>query len=531
MPHSLRSMGLLFATGVALAVASWCAAEPYFHAFVGTDIGVYYEVAKRLVADGRLELFGNYWDHKPLLPFLAFAPFTWLDAPGAEFRGLRLGMLAVYAGSALLAMWASMLAMPRTLGGVAAMLASAIAVVALGFMPQIDERQSGILIIAGVCFEFASVMCLVRSLERRSTGFAIASGILAATAPFWRPTSIAAGVMILFAFLGSNTRAVRNRGGSALDRVITTRALAAAVITVTSWIALTLLLGSRFADVVDTLAGFNGSYGAYFSAKTPIAAFLTQRAWTTWPAIIGLASIVLLWVPPRKDLMVGFPGVAAQFALLTLGLSIMSRKMEPFYAYQFTTALVLAGGVIVANYSHRRPRIGLALGLLALIGSIYATVTARTSASPYVVGNAWCSNEDQATGAIARRLGAMARPGDTLWICGNRAPLYEQCRRRGISPHDWTVYDTPLFWISDKRFQAWIGDFERTPPTFIVRLDNAQNAPWVDASRFAARAARINGLIDARYAPLTSALEPATGKPWPYSYTFKVYALKERAPG
>ena len=152
------------------------------------------------------------WDHKPILPFLAFAPFTWLDAPGAEFRGLRLGMLAVYAGSALLAMWASMLAMPRTLGGVAALLASAIAVVALGFMPQIDERQSGILIIAGVCFEFASVMCLARSLERGSKGFAIASGILAATAPFWRPTSIAAGVMLLFAFFSSMTRTSRHRG-------------------------------------------------------------------------------------------------------------------------------------------------------------------------------------------------------------------------------------------------------------------------------------------------------------------------------
>ena len=512
----------LLVPAMVLGAAALYVAWPYFFAFVGTDIGVYYEVSKRLALDGHLTLFGNYWDHKPILPYLAYLPFTGLDTPAQEFLGLRVGMVAIYAGAALLAMWSMLLAMPRRAGGVLVATAAAVCVVALGFMPSIDERQSGMLIIAGVCVEFASVMMLVRAVERASLPAALMSGFLAGTAPYWRPTSIGAGLLLGLLLILVWRRDPRTR-------LLALAALSTAFATGLSWLALTLAMGSSPGDVIATLGSFNGAYGAYFQSQTPIWAFVTQRPWTSWTSIAGASTVLLLLINPRrKTVDAGLPVLAVYFALVCCALSILSRKMEPFYAYYFACAFVLSGAAIVASVSARLPRLGLAAGLLACIGAAHATSVAGRTARGYVAGNLWCSNEDQTTGVIARELGAMAKPGDTLWICGNRAPLYEQARRHGLSAWDWTVFDTPLFSISDERFEEWFDRFVNQPPTFIVRLNNAQSAPWVDQATFRSRRDRINDAIARRYTKSGVPSVAGVGKPWPYGYTFEVLARTER---
>lgn len=525
-----------------VGVFSWL----YAHALVGTDLGVYWEVAGRLWRDGRLALGDNYWDHKPPAAYVALAPFHAIHVDGAEFAGLRVGTALIYATGLVAALAAGRDRAANSRTGNAALGAGVLLCTALVYFPFIDGAANGVLLVAAVCCEFTGLMLLVR----RAGGAvgALAAGAAIASAPMCRPTSICAGVVLAAMTAMVVVRAaVRGAGGAGgargadgvgrADERFVLIAFAAAALTSAGWIALIVALGTPIGTFVEVVGGFNAEYGAYFRGITSIGDFVLQQRLAFWVMVAALgalmASLVWIWQRPHASADAGPDAapkrgvvVVAAWAALSIAVAIVSRKIQSFYTLQFAMPAVLGAAWAAGRVPNACFRAGVAAAATICAGVV--SVSTWQQAAPVARASSLASDARRQTGAIVDVLAAYAaraqggagkndRPA-RVWICGNRAPLFTQARLRGVRPYDWTVYDTALYAIDSAAFDAWLARFEADPPEFVVRVSNGQHAPWLPRELTDDRSRRINAVLGAAFVEVSvpSAPEPS----WPYNFQY-----------
>ena len=160
---------------------------PQFYGFVGTDAGVYYETARRLAGDGRLELWQNYWDHKPPLIYLFLAPYTYLDQWLGDTYGLKIGAISAYGAlSFLLYKVLSTQASSTQDRNLAALVASLFAAIVMGWM---DFVANGLLMVSATTLAFAGLAMTIKCSNKKMAFFA---GVLIGISPFFCPTALTA---------------------------------------------------------------------------------------------------------------------------------------------------------------------------------------------------------------------------------------------------------------------------------------------------------------------------------------------------
>lgn len=504
---------------------------PYWYTYAGTDLAVYWEVAQRFAESGRLALGETYWDHKPILIYLALAPWALLGAFMSGLAALKMGVLVIYslgplAAFAAAARWMSTLthSTARTL-----LIAPGIAAcAALSLDARIDAPHNGILVVAGLWTEAAGLLLL--AIPGPSSRRSIAAGILLGAAPFWRPTSIAGlavlGIctLVTLAFRRTSPREMLTR-----PLVISSVAATASIFLL---IALTRALGTPFATWWHVIIELNSAYGGHFRSITPVVGYFQQNqvafAWFNGAAALIVALGIVRLLPRfRSDSAPpAFDAAALLYVALSVALAIFGRKIQNFYPYQFALPVVLGAAYFLATSPLARRRLPTIIPTAAAIAATASVLIGSLRAvPPEVWRGAFASNASMDTGVIAKVLAERAPAGNArLWVLGNRANLYGLCREHGIKPYDWTVYDLPTLTISDSEFETWMNRLRTDPPEFIVRVNNCQFAPWDSQDRVRARAGAVNTFIAERYETIPT---PApTGSSWPYRFEFVLYTRK-----
>lgn len=558
-PSSRPTSGIVWPALGTLVVAVFVAVSylPWWRTFIGTDLGVYWEVSRRVWEDGRLIFGGNAWDHKPLGIYLALAPFHLFNTDAHEFLGLKVGTLAVYTAAFAAPTWL----LSRAAGGAAwpvravcCVLSASLLAAGLSLYGPLDAAQNGILVVSAVSLEVCGLALVWQSVQgtpgRRSVLRGVLAGVCIGSAPFFRPTAIAAGLVLLGLFLIQTLSLLRAHRGHAAIRHSLASSLGAATVsaglTVLMWLGLTVALGTPLDVLWRVLVAFNAEYGAYYRAHTSVADYLTQcpvclssaaAGWIAlvWAGATHLRGATRAWGATSRD--VAQTGAtrdadvhawvilgAAAYAALCFALGLYARKIQSFYPYQFVLPALFAGGAALALLAGRAPRrAGVFAGLCALAG-LSLTFHSLRYCLPVIGGNDVASNQRMATGLIVDALARYNVPDPaqrTLWVQGNRAPLYAQAARVGIAPYDWTVFDTAVYAASDAAFETWIERFRHSPPGFIVRLNNAQSVPWMEPSRVVSRSATIQAVIDTRFEQIS--VNTSGQNTWPYGYDFTVY--------
>jgi hypothetical protein len=572
---------------------------PWWRTFIGTDLGVYWEVSRRLWTDGRLSLGGNAWDHKPLGIYVVLAPFHWLNTPAAEFLGLKIGALFIYAAAFAAPAWL----IARAAGAHARPFLSACCIAAaatlgasLALYGPLDAAQNGILVVAAVSLEVCGLALLWLAYlcpNRHGTTLrGVLAGVCIGSAPFFRPTAVVAGfiLLVLAAFAvwmmfrqrGLTRSLARGRAEGMTEAAMNPAiaGAAAAGMTVLGWIAATAALGTLPADLWRVLVVFNAEYGAYYRMQTPIAEYITQSPECLLVAAGGCMAVLwacvsfwlrggaaaantvdggvgqLAWpdargnsahglatqtgLPGRTGVpglpgMAGLAGVATAVALsalayvaISFALGLYARKIQSFYPYQFALPAIFAGGAALSLVAAHAPKRAAAFAFMLMSAAVYLTVNSLRLCLPVVGGNDIASNQSMATGRIVDAIVAFNVPDPvvrTLWVQGNRAPLYAQAARVGIAPYDWTTFDTAVYAASDAHFDAWITRFRHSPPAFIVSLNNARSVPWMDQTKVQSRSHAIDEILASRYRRLT--VDLAGQNTWPYGYEFIVYSRND----
>lgn len=529
---------------------------PLWRTFIGTDLGVYWEVARRLAIDGRLALDGNYWDHKPPMVYLLLAPFAVLDTPGRELLGLKVGTLTIYVGHAILACWAIARAGGR--GASAWIVATAMVglVMALVLHARLDAALNGILLVCASLTEAAGVALLIAAIVARAQDdegqtradalrAAVCAGVLLAIAPCWRPSAIAGGAvlgMVTLATLAVPT--LRAWRGVALAACA--GGLAAGLGIVGVWLA----LGTRPAGLMDVMLRLNGAMGAFYREQSPVVGYFVQRPRVLWTAVAGLVALacaawvlVRAWRDGRNAASATGGTLAAvvmvgAYIAISLGLCVLMRKVIAFYTFQFLIPVVLGvamvGGVALRAGARRSPLAGL-LGVLAAVATT-ATAglmidSARGVPWSSLAGASIGSNRTHATGTLANLMADDARSravnAPTLLVLGNRAALYAQARAVGVRHFDATTYSLRLFHNPDTWFDAWLANMASPAgPTYVVTLNNFSTPGWDLRESVQGRKARIEGALADHYEVLAR-VDTADGE-WPYRYNFVLLARRDR---
>lgn len=541
------------AGGVALALFLSVAYWPYFYTFLGTDLGVYWEVSRRLYRDGQLAIGTNYWDHKPPAIYLALLPWHALTQAHAELLGLKLGVMAIYvAGCGLVAAAMRYARVPVALATGGAALAGALALSA-----SFDAAQNGVAAVAGLCCEASGLLLMIGATSRppsRKTRFAAAlSGVLLSAAPFWRPTSIAGGSVLLVLGVWSLFRRAKQLPTYAWEGAVL-RGFVFAAAGVGVWCLLVVALGSTPRQFFEAVIAFNVRYGQYFRGQTSLMAFVTQSGLAL--CVGGLGAILLmagLWPSAlkRETKVTGVEGGPARglapwalvvgYVVLAAAIALNARKVQSYFILQLVYPLFFGGVLLFALRAWQGKQWGIRLVAAFCWGAaITITASSWSLAWPIVRGNAFAANQRMQTGEIARVLAIAAGAGHaaqapvsassiphagrpTLWVLGNRAGLYQLGDLHGLTNYDWTVYDTPLYGMPEETWKAWWSRLVAKPPDVIARYSNAMTTPWEPQPAASSRAAAIAEFIQRNYESVP--LPAGTDSSWPYGYTISLYHL------
>lgn len=277
MSQPSRYRLILLAAFSALLAVIVAAYWPYFRTFIGTDLGVYWEVSRRLHEDGQLALGINYWDHKPPAAYFALLPWHRFTTPELEFRGLKLGALAIYLGSfALVALALLRAAADRSPARTLAICGIVATAAAFSLDARLDAAQNGLPSIGALCFEAAGLAFLAAAVMNRKRVFsALLAGFLLASAPFWRPTSAIGGFLLACAF-GMVPLVALMKGRPPKWTRAVFLATVSAGITLAAWLYAIVALGTPLPRFAATVVEFNVRYGAHFRGLTPIGEFFRQ---------------------------------------------------------------------------------------------------------------------------------------------------------------------------------------------------------------------------------------------------------------
>lgn len=499
-----ESVGLLHIAALLATVLT--AYLPQLYEFVGTDIGVYYEIGRRLATDGRLELWGNYWDHKPPLIYLYFAIFSHLDALLGDTSGLKLGALCAYSGLTLLAYRALSIARPTDSRTLAALGSAAATSLVLGWL---DPVANGILMVSALICAFSGLV-LCADGKRDTTVFL--GGALIGLAPFLRPTALTAlPFMLTLLFLEYRKTGERRRLWLALSGAVM----------VAGGCALWLLTFGGSA-VFDSLIHYNADYGSRARSTTAVADFFFQDPIALCLAGVlltsGVASLSCATSPHRSISLVLWA-----WALTEVASIVFQRKIQSFYLFGFILPLLLAFTYSALNATQTFRTIAAVLLSTILAGTLgYSAhkLDLRILQNPLV------SQHTQKTNAIAQIMSAQnckGVPNDVL-VYGNRAQIYTHAAAVGIRPYSWTVFLNPVVdgsLFADRQRQL-VDSLTANPASFIVYVGGDGWSPNIGG-----RIEKIEALIKQRYTAIPVA--QTGGLETPYNYQYRLYRKAECA--
>lgn len=498
-----------------------------FRTFVGTDLGVYWEIARRLRETGELALYKNYWDHKPPGIFFLLYPFTFLPSGNLDTLNIRIAVATIYALLASLLSWrlcrlsvilsqeqrTSNPLLPRIMK---ISLSGAIFTLIFFAIP-IDSQANAVPLIASLVLEIISVITVI---ERRVGPLrSFVAGTMQSAAFIIRPT--------FSGFIASLVILILRREYFSIAKYLTGVFLVGGLVFLI-WLA----LGTNVFYIGDSLYYFNREYVTHFKSITGVIAYLTQS--DTALVIIGLSlvtsvsAISSIYVC-RKRIHVGPAPMLKMFGpwflYVTLAFlqAFAGRKIQSFYLFSLVVPTV-SFAIFSLMLSRRLDLIRFGYVNALLLLSLSLLTWSNLKQWKEVEPNSFFTNRNMISGVVLSSASHCVTNDvkqSRLWVYGNRAHLYDLGRSAGLKPYDWTVYDTPLWWIDDERFTSWLAMFRSDPPEVIIRV-NPRSLPLTKLKEnWNERSLAIEQVIVESYRKADFPIP--TESAWPYNHLYELF--------
>jgi hypothetical protein len=489
---------------------------PHWYTFVGTDIGVYYEIANRWSQDGFIRLGINYWDHKPPLIYILFLPFTLLDRVIGDSWGLKFGSLLLYI-CGLILVWFSSKYHTAKVPSVSALVVMIIAIVALG---PLDYAQNGLPMLLAICFNFSG-LCLIASV-RSNDNFkrALAGGILIGLSPFLRPTAVTGAILLtsIFAY-----KAWRKEEFSAY-RI----SLIATAVTISVFLITTVSI-TGFSEGWRSLVDYNVNYGKFYRERTEISAFFLQQPVAMIVGVFSIGILVIFWRLRLFKEGCDIAFLITLWILIELISSVMQRKIQSFYTFSFMIPLLLGALIATGQTSsgHIKNTGIFVFGLLIL----YAIFQLFLNRPPNAIfSNDFISQKRQMPYLISRRIfedsinSTCSKP--SLLVYGNRAQIYTHSRLLSVAPYlSDNVYANPLVDGAFTNRKENINEkLKNGLPNYVVYVGGEDGR----SPNIAGRISMLENSLAASYVPIDLPIKESSE--WPYQYTYIIYKLRSCKP-
>jgi hypothetical protein len=494
---------------------------PYCFSFIGTDNGVYYQVSKQLFHDGYLGLFKNYWDHKPLLIYLWYLPFHVFDVGFSSF-GITFGSWLLYFLSTLLVFTALYQSLKnknisiyqKVFYGILCSLF--LYFVSLGWH---DRPQNGIIFYTSLCFSITGLLTVISCFDNSSVRKYIWAGFLLGSAPFWRQTGIT-GIVACLIFLLIIMIFVKGENRFKISKNVFW-ILCFSLLFAGIWLLTSIILGSDFNSLWNTLVAFNINYSKYNRDAISIGKFLTHDRFT-----LLLIILLLFWIinPRSKSKKIIDSGDYLKVLLLgvwwviEVSVAIILRKSTGYYYFGiiFSSFLLGFAYLVVFNKNHHYyKKIFLSLTIIVFIYSL-------SKVPIKLFNNEMFSQKRQPTGQIISILRNSRKvKSSRMLVIGNRANLYTLALDFGIRPYKWVTFSTILddnvkIFLDEK--EDFKNEFLNDPPEYIIRVGSA-NGGFKDTINWLSNRLENDYICQNKISSSKSQ--------WPYKYQYEIYVLKK----
>ncbi len=335
----------------------------------------------------------------------------------------------------------------------------------------------------------ASVLFLLRGLERERALDWLLTGALVAAACWFKQVAATSGLFVLGAALLARGGRLRRVGWMAAGGLLVSAPVAGAFAAVGAW-----------RPFVDAVFLHNLSYvGSADASQAWDALGLALRkqapeAWTTW------AFAILALVVPQARRRAAFPAVWT--ASLALGVCSGWYFREHYFIQWLPGLALLAGvaggtGLEVARRLRARPVAAVPLVLLLLllpVGFRSGAGGSPTRIARTLYGlNPFAESEE-----LGRRVAELSAPDDTVFVLGSEPQILFHARRRSATRYIFTYPLTGGFPDSVERQREAIAEVEAAEPAVIVVVNVATShltAPGQELPLFE----RMNELVASRY--------------------------------
>lgn len=508
-----------------------------FFMFVGTDVGGYYEISRVLFEQGKLALFDNYWDHKPILIYFWFLPFHWLDIfISYSSLGLRIGAWLLYCTNAILLYIgflkvSSVFDIADTWKSKIVYLFPALFYCSISFS-TLDYAQNNILSMASFGLSFAGLLFSLAYLysNHKCLHIAFLAGFILSCAVFFRPTGIAGIVTCivigLFFYKHINL--------SKMVTILLSVFFFCVVLLIT-----TITLGTSWQNLWNTLIVFNFTYSSIYQDATSVFDFLTfNKSFLTQFIVLILLILGNSFTCFYKFKKISISQKIVISSLIIWGIVelsiafILQRKMIGYYLLAplfviFCTAYL----ALFISRLFKEQEIQTRINAFILFCCILYYPIENIQVIPKeVYSNSFASQEKMPTAEVIRTIQANTQwKYPRIFVYGNRANIYSLAALKDIRPYNWTTYANiltvenfmPQFKEKIDEFQ---NNLQQDPPEFIVyvmapesspniyyRLQDAEYLKWFDIwvkANYVERKTISSGVVS-----------------WPYGYEYKVFQL------
>lgn len=517
---------------------------PAFYTFVGTDIGVYYEISRVLFEEGSLVLFGNYWDHKPILIYLWFYPFHYLDSfiPFSSL-GLRIGSWLLYCLTSILIYFGlyNLFCMSRvsySKWNIWFCLIPALFYCSLSFS-SFDYAHNNILTMASFGISLAGLIFAIIYLGSEYNNYLIGtfSGFLLASAPFFRPTGIA-GIVTCLALLIFLLLFYRRKYMSLI-----TRSGSLVLITICfflMWLLITHFLGSSWQNIFCSIVLFNKNYAGISNYTVSTFEFLTfDKNFIKESAILLLLILIschrLLEDNKKKEIKKWWIlGLLIFWGIVEIGISIsLQRKTIGYYLITPLFSLFFIAFSLLFSGNPFKSILNKIMLFVLVVLIVFHPIQNLIDIPSAVYFNTFASQKEMPTAEVVRLIKQESRSSSPrVFIFGNRSNLYSLAAFNDIKSFSWVTYANVLT-VEDfsQVFKDKLDGFRYSiindPPEFIVftgqlnhsnvipnifyRVEDEQDLEWLEL------------WIKGKYVEVKTLSSDINS--WPYNYTYKVYRL------
>jgi hypothetical protein len=481
--------------------------------FIGTDLGVAWEGARRLAIDGHMSLSQNFWNHKlPTLPAYLSIGHRLPDVI-PNVLALRLLIFALCWTASLGFVLSCYKILQSNNRRTHHILALSVLVLCTGWL---DWARNGTeMFVASALNGIAALLAFAALTATQPTMLTYVAGGVMGLAPWWRPTAISTIGTIAALLLTHQTSRRR------LLEILGTTAAIQPVLFLAAWSA-----GFTAADFIEVMA-FNSVYAGHYRQTSSIQAILAIDLLTTTYLVIGVVVIGMLLTKLR-----GVPLLFTSiFFVLEALLTAAQLKEQNFYLIGplvgLTTAFTLLGSQLTYPRAVRLLITAFVIATAIKLGSSLRDV-------PTYVWTGSIANQTNApTGKLAARLVERARGSSPqrLFVYGNRAHLYELAAERGILPYDRFAFANPIFssfYFSSSEFDGWLSAFSASPPEYVITILTAAgpNIVYSSDDETRRRLESFDRLLREYFQPVSLDSENL-GLQWPYGYGYQLHRLRE----